>query len=55
MTDAAGPRWFFANLAQVRLSQTAAGGAMSIVELVGHSRMFDYIEFVGEYAFEPIL
>ena len=22
----------------------------SIVELVGHSRMFDYVEFVGEYA-----
>ena len=22
----------------------------SIVELVGHSKMFDYVEFVGEYA-----
>jgi quercetin dioxygenase-like cupin family protein len=35
MTDTTGPRWFFANLVQVRLSQIAAGGALSIVELVG--------------------
>jgi mannose-6-phosphate isomerase-like protein (cupin superfamily) len=35
MADAIGPRWFFANLVRVRLSQAAARGAMSIVELVG--------------------
>ena len=35
MADAIGPRWFFANLVRVRLSQGAARGAMSIVELVG--------------------
>jgi quercetin dioxygenase-like cupin family protein len=28
-------RWFFANLAEVKLSSKAAGGAMSIVELAG--------------------
>jgi quercetin dioxygenase-like cupin family protein len=35
MTDTSGPRWFFANLVQVKLAQATAGGAMSIVELVG--------------------
>lgn len=35
-TDANGTfRWFFANLVQVRLSQDAAGGRMSIVEFAG--------------------
>jgi quercetin dioxygenase-like cupin family protein len=33
----ADPRWFFANLVQVRLTQEAAGGQMSIVELSGPS------------------
>src|SRR5579859_6197287 len=33
-TDA-GPLWFFANLVEVRLTQAAAGGGMSIVELRG--------------------
>lgn len=31
----AGPRWFFANLVEVKLTREAAGGAMSIVELSG--------------------
>jgi mannose-6-phosphate isomerase-like protein (cupin superfamily) len=35
VTDIPGPRWFFDNLVQVKLAQAAAGGAMSIVELVG--------------------
>jgi quercetin dioxygenase-like cupin family protein len=30
-----GPRWFFANLVEIRLTREAAGGAMSIVELSG--------------------
>jgi mannose-6-phosphate isomerase-like protein (cupin superfamily) len=30
-----GPRWFFANLVEVKLSQRAAGGKMSVVEFVG--------------------
>jgi hypothetical protein len=38
MTDAIGPRWFFANLVRVKLSQAAARGAMSIVELLGPDR-----------------
>jgi quercetin dioxygenase-like cupin family protein len=29
------PRWFFANLVEVKLTQDAAGGDMSIVELSG--------------------
>ena len=33
--DAADLRWFFANLAEVKLTQEAAGGQMSIVELSG--------------------
>jgi hypothetical protein len=28
-------RWFFANLVEVKLSQDASGGQMSVVELVG--------------------
>jgi quercetin dioxygenase-like cupin family protein len=36
MTDtASGPRWFFANLVEVKLSQGTSGGQMSVVELVG--------------------
>src|SRR5438270_7924504 len=31
----AAPRWFFANLVEVKLTQEAAGGGMSIVELHG--------------------
>jgi quercetin dioxygenase-like cupin family protein len=31
----AGPRWFFANLVEVKLTREAGGGAMSIVELIG--------------------
>jgi quercetin dioxygenase-like cupin family protein len=35
VVDPAELRWFFANLVQVKLSQAATEGAMSIVELVG--------------------
>lgn len=28
-----GPRWFFANLAEVKLTQEASGGTMSVVEI----------------------
>jgi mannose-6-phosphate isomerase-like protein (cupin superfamily) len=35
VTNTTGPRWFFDNLVQVKLAQAAAGGAMSIVELLG--------------------
>jgi quercetin dioxygenase-like cupin family protein len=34
-TASAGPRWFFANLVEVKLTRQAGGGAMSIVELTG--------------------
>jgi quercetin dioxygenase-like cupin family protein len=30
-----GPRWFFANLVEVKLAQRTAGGNMSVIELVG--------------------
>ncbi len=34
MTDpASGPRWFFANLAEVKLTRQASGDQMSIVEI----------------------
>jgi hypothetical protein len=35
VTDTSGHRWFFANLAQVKLSRAATGGAVAIVELTG--------------------
>jgi quercetin dioxygenase-like cupin family protein len=37
MSEPTGPRWFFANLVQVKLSQAASGGVMSMIELVGPS------------------
>ena len=33
----AGPRWFFANLVEVKLTQGAGGGKLSVVELSGPS------------------
>jgi quercetin dioxygenase-like cupin family protein len=33
--SASGPRWFFANLVEVKVSQNTTGGRMSIVELSG--------------------
>jgi quercetin dioxygenase-like cupin family protein len=35
--ETAGPRWFFDNLVEVRLSQSVAGGGLAIIELFGPS------------------